>query len=145
GEAGRGFSVVAEEVQHLAERSSAATREIGALVRMIQADTRDVVVAMEKSTNGVTDGAVLSDAAGSALADIRSVSKRLADLIQGMAVSTREQAVSANGVAQQIQGILSENDIIEQSREQVASLYEELWDAARQLESSVSRFRVKVS
>lgn len=145
GEAGRGFSVVAEEVQHLAERSSAATREIGALVRMIQADTRDVVVAMEKSTNGVTDGAVLSDAAGSALADIRSVSKRLADLIQGMAVSTREQAVSANGVAQQIQGILSENDIIEQSREQVSTLYEELWDAARQLESSVSRFRVKVS
>ncbi|WP_286865811.1 methyl-accepting chemotaxis protein [Herbaspirillum sp. UBA812] len=145
GEAGRGFSVVAEEVQHLAERSSAATREIGALVRMIQADTRDVVVAMEKSTNGVTDGAVLSDAAGSALADIRSVSKRLADLIQGMAVSTREQAVSANGVAQQIQGILSENDIIEQSREQVATLYEELWDAARQLESSVSRIRVKVS
>ncbi|MGC8001633.1 hypothetical protein, partial [Salmonella enterica] len=69
------------------------------------------------STNGVTDGAVLSNAAGSALADIRSVSKRLADLIQGMAVSTREQAVSANGVAQQIQGILSENDIIEQSRE----------------------------
>ncbi|MCP1574345.1 twitching motility protein PilJ [Herbaspirillum rubrisubalbicans] len=145
GEAGRGFSVVAEEVQHLAERSSAATREIGALVRMIQADTRDVVVAMEKSTTGVTDGAVLSDAAGSALADIRSVSKQLAELIQGMAAATREQAVSASGVAQQIQGILSENDIIEQSREQVSTLYEELWDAARQLESSVSRFRVTVS
>lgn len=145
GEAGRGFSVVAEEVQHLAERSSAATREIGALVRMIQADTRDVVVAMEKSTTGVTDGAVLSDAAGSALADIRSVSKTLAELIQGMAVATRDQAVSANGVAQQVQGILSENDIIEQSREQVTALYEELWDAARKLESSVSRFRVTVA
>lgn len=145
GEAGRGFSVVAEEVQHLAERSSAATREIGALVRMIQADTRDVVVAMDKSTTGVTEGAVLSDAAGSALADIRSVSEKLAELIQGMAGSTREQAVSANGVAQQIQGILTENDIIEQSREQVAALYEELWGAARQLENSVSRFRVTVS
>ncbi|ONN68578.1 methyl-accepting chemotaxis protein [Herbaspirillum sp. VT-16-41] len=145
GEAGRGFSVVAEEVQHLAERSSAATREIGSLVRMIQADTRDVVVAMEKSTSGVTEGAVLSDAAGSALADIRSVSKKLADLIQGMAAATREQAVSANGVAQQIQGILTENDVIEQSREQVSTLYEELWDAARKLENSVSRFRVTVS
>ncbi|MCI1016281.1 methyl-accepting chemotaxis protein [Herbaspirillum sp. C7C2] len=145
GEAGRGFSVVAEEVQHLAERSSAATREIGSLVRMIQADTRDVVVAMEKSTTGVTEGAVLSDAAGSALADIRSVSKKLADLIQGMAAATREQAVSANGVAQQIQGILTENDVIEQSREQVSTLYEELWDAARKLENSVSRFRVTVS
>ncbi|MFJ3056483.1 methyl-accepting chemotaxis protein [Herbaspirillum sp. NPDC087042] len=145
GEAGRGFSVVAEEVQHLAERSSAATREIGALVRMIQADTRDVVVAMERSTAGVTDGAVLSDAAGNALADIRRVSDKLAELIGGMAVSTREQAVSAGGVARQIQGILTENDIIEQSREQVSALYEELWGAAQQLESSVSRFRVTVS
>ena len=145
GEAGRGFSVVAEEVQHLAERSSAATREIGALVRMIQADTRDVVTAMERSTAGVTDGAVLSDAAGDALADIRSVSNKLAELIEGMATSTRRQAVSANGVAQQIQGILAENDIIEQSREQVSALYEDLWGAAQQLESSVSRFRVTVS
>ncbi|MBV8625305.1 MAG: type IV pili methyl-accepting chemotaxis transducer N-terminal domain-containing protein [Herbaspirillum sp.] len=145
GEAGRGFSVVAEEVQHLAERSSAATREIGALVRMIQADTRDVVMAMERSTAGVTDGAVLSDAAGDALADIRSVSNKLAELIEGMATSTRRQAVSANGVAQQIQGILAENDMIEQSREQVSALYEDLWGAAQQLESSVSRFRVTVS
>jgi twitching motility protein PilJ len=145
GEAGRGFSVVAEEVQHLAERSSAATREIGALVRMIQADTRDVVVAMERSTAGVTDGAVLSDAAGNALADIRRVSDKLAELIGGMAMSTRDQAVSAGGVARQIQGILAENDIIEQSREQVSALYEDLWGAAQQLESSVSRFRVTVS
>ncbi len=145
GEAGRGFSVVAEEVQHLAERSSAATREIGALVRMIQADTRDVVVAMERSTAGVTEGAVLSDAAGKALADIRRVSDKLAELIEGMAMSTREQAVSAGGVARQIQGILTENDIIEQSREQVSALYEELWGAAQQLEGSVLRFRVTVS
>jgi twitching motility protein PilJ len=112
---------------------------------MIQADTRDVVTAMERSTAGVTDGAVLSDAAGAALADIRSVSNKLAELIEGMATSTRRQAVSANGVAQQIQGILAENDIIEQSREQVSALYEDLWGAAQQLESSVSRFRVTVS
>jgi twitching motility protein PilJ len=145
GEAGRGFSVVAEEVQRLAERSSAATREIGALVRMIQTDTHDAVAAMEKSTAGVVEGAVLSDAAGVALSDIRSVSNKLAELIQGMSLSTEQQAVSANGVAQNIQSILTENEIIEQSREQVAALYTELWDAAKQLESSVSRFRVTVS
>ncbi|NUU03435.1 methyl-accepting chemotaxis protein [Herbaspirillum robiniae] len=145
GEAGRGFSVVAEEVQRLAERSSAATREIGALVRMIQTDTHDAVAAMEKSTAGVVEGAVLSDAAGAALSDIRSVSNQLAELIQGMSLSTGQQAVSANGVAQNIQSILTENEIIEQSREQVTTLYNELWDAAKQLESSVSRFRVTVS
>ena len=56
GEAGRGFSVVAEEVQRLAERSADATRQIAALVKTIQADTQDAVGAMERSTQGVVDG-----------------------------------------------------------------------------------------
>ncbi|MBW8897492.1 MAG: methyl-accepting chemotaxis protein, partial [Massilia sp.] len=62
GEAGRGFSVVAEEVQRLAERSAEAAKQIGALVRTIQTDTHDAVAAMEKSTQGVVEGAKLSDA-----------------------------------------------------------------------------------
>src|SRR4029078_11649132 len=53
GEAGRGFTVVAEEVQRLAERSAEATKHIGAIVRSIQSDTQDTVVAMERITQGV--------------------------------------------------------------------------------------------
>ena len=56
GEAGRGFSVVAEEVQRLAERSGDATRRIAALVKAIQTDTQDAVAAMERSTLGVVQG-----------------------------------------------------------------------------------------
>jgi twitching motility protein PilJ len=88
GEAGRGFSVVAEEVQRLAERSGEAAKQIGALVRTIQTDTHDAVAAMEKSTQGVVEGARLSDAAGAALADISRVSNRLAELIQGISIAT---------------------------------------------------------
>lgn len=145
GEAGRGFSVVAEEVQRLAERSSAATRQIGALVRMIQADTNDAVAAMEKSTIGVVDGAKLSDAAGASLSDIRRVSNQLAGLIQDISTSTGEQATSANSVAQNIQSILSENETIEQRREEVLSLFNELHNLAELLKNSVSRFRVTLS
>jgi twitching motility protein PilJ len=47
GEAGRGFSVVAEEVQRLAERSGEATKQIAAIVKTIQTDTHDAVAAME--------------------------------------------------------------------------------------------------
>src|SRR5204863_397593 len=70
GEAGRGFTVVAEEVQRLAERSGEATKQIDAIVKTIQADTQDAVAAMEKSTVGVVEGTKLSDTAGGALAEI---------------------------------------------------------------------------
>ena len=77
GEAGRGFTVVAEEVQRLAERSGEATKQIDAIVKTIQADTQDAVAAMEKSTVGVVEGTKLSDAAGQALDEIRRVSREL--------------------------------------------------------------------
>ncbi|WP_416172112.1 methyl-accepting chemotaxis protein [Actimicrobium sp. CCI2.3] len=142
GEAGRGFSVVAEEVQRLAERSGEATKQIGALVRTIQTDTHDAVAAMEKSTQGVVEGARLSDAAGAALSDIRRVSNRLAELIQGISVSTGLQATSANGVAQTIQNILNVTEQTQHGTQQTAASIRELARLAEELKNSVSRFRV---
>ena len=106
GEAGRGFSVVAEEVQRLAERSGEATKQIGALVKTIQADTLDAVAAMEKSTLGVVEGAKLSDVAGQSLREIEQVSNELATLINSISASTQEQADMASEVAGMMQGIL---------------------------------------
>ena len=142
GEAGRGFSVVAEEVQRLAERSGEATKQIGALVRTIQTDTHDAVAAMEKSTQGVVEGARLSDAAGAALSDISRVSNRLAELIQGISSSTEQQATSANGVAQNIQNILTVTEQTQHGTQQTASSIRELAKLAEELKNSVSRFRV---
>ena len=142
GEAGRGFSVVAEEVQRLAERSGEATKQIGALVRTIQTDTHDAVAAMEKSTQGVVEGAKLSDAAGAALSDIRRVSNRLADLIQGISSATEQQATSANGVALNIQNMLTVTEQTQQGTQQTASSIRELSRLAEELKNSVSRFRV---
>ncbi|HEV2611557.1 MAG TPA: methyl-accepting chemotaxis protein [Noviherbaspirillum sp.] len=142
GEAGRGFSVVAEEVQRLAERSGEATKQIGALVRTIQTDTHDAVAAMEKSTQGVVEGAKLSDAAGAALSDIRRVSNRLAELIQGISSATEQQATSANGVAQNIQNILTVTEQTQEGTQQTAQSIHELSMLAEELKNSVSRFRV---
>jgi twitching motility protein PilJ len=142
GEAGRGFSVVAEEVQRLAERSGEATKQIGALVRTIQTDTHDAVAAMEKSTQGVVEGAKLSDAAGTALADIRRVSNQLAELIQGISAATEQQATSANGVAQSIQNILTVTEHTQAGTQQTAESIRELTRLAEELKNSVSRFRV---
>lgn len=142
GEAGRGFSVVAEEVQRLAERSAEATKQIGALVRTIQTDTHDAVAAMEKSTQGVVEGAKLSDAAGTALSEIRNVSNRLAELIQGISLSTEQQATSANGVAQNIEHILTITEKTQNGTQQTSMSIKDLAKLAEELKNSVSRFRV---
>ena len=142
GEAGRGFSVVAEEVQRLAERSGDAAKQIGALVRTIQPDTHDAVAAMEKSTQGVVEGARLSDAAGAALADISRVSNRLGELIHDMSTATERQATKAGGVAQKMQQILAVTEHTQQGTRQTARSIHELATLAQELKDSVSRFRV---
>jgi twitching motility protein PilJ len=142
GEAGRGFSVVAEEVQRLADRSAEAAKQIAALVKTIQTDTQDAVAAMEKSTQGVVEGTKLSDAAGTALADIGRVSRQLAELIERIAGSTQEQASSADGVAHAIARILSDNEQTTDGTRRAADAIGQLASLARELKESVARFRV---
>jgi len=142
GEAGRGFSVVAEEVQRLADRSAEAAKQIAALVKTIQTDTQDAVAAMEKSTQGVVEGTRLSDAAGTALADIGRVSRQLAELIERIAGSTQEQASSADGVAHAIERILSVNEQTTEGTRRAAQSIGQLATLARELKDSVARFRV---
>jgi len=142
GEAGRGFSVVAEEVQRLADRSAEAAKQIAALVKTIQTDTQDAVAAMEKSTQGVVEGTRLSDAAGTALADIGRVSRQLAELIEQIAGSTQEQASSADGVAQAIERILGVNEQTTDGTRRAAQSIGQLATLARELKDSVARFRV---
>ena len=142
GEAGRGFSVVAEEVQRLAERSGEATKQIGALVRTIQTDTQDAVSAMEKSTQGVVEGAKLSDAAGQSLGNIGRVSRQLAELIEAISGDTSTQAKSAGGMASSIEHILVVNEQASDGTRRTATSIQQLSALALELKSSVARFKV---
>ena len=142
GEAGRGFSVVAEEVQRLAERSGDATRQISALVKAIQTDTQDAVAAMERSTQGVVEGAKLSDSAGTALSEIDRVSRRLAELIEQISNSATREAASANVVADNIQHIFAVTEQTGEGTRSTAQQVRELSRMAEELRQSVSRFKI---
>ncbi len=143
GEAGRGFSVVAEEVQRLAERSADATRQIAALVKTIQTDTQDAVGAMERSTQGVVEGTRLTDAAGSALGDIDRVSRRLADLIDHISSQALSEAQSANVVASNIQHIFAVTEQTGEGTRSTAQMVRELSKTAEELKQSVARFKIE--
>ncbi len=142
GEAGRGFSVVAEEVQRLAERSADATNQIAALVKTIQSDTQDAVAAMERSTQGVVEGARLSDNAGTALTQIDQVSRRLAELIEQISTSASSEANLANVVAGNIQHIFAVTEQTGEGTRNTATQVRELSVMAEELRQSVARFKI---
>ena len=142
GEAGRGFAVVAEEVQRLAERSAEATKQIGLLVKTIQSDTQDAVAAMEKSTQGVVDGAKLSDAAGQALSEIEKSTRELTDLVNSISVSTQVQTDMAGEVATVMSDILKITEQTSQSTQRTNASVAQLESLASELNSSVSGFKL---
>ena len=143
GEAGRGFSVVAEEVQRLAERSAEATRQIAALVRAIQSDTQDAVLAMERSTREVVEGARLSDRAGTALADIDRLSIQVTELIEQIAHSAIREAELAGQTAGSIQHIFAVTEQTGDGTRSTVQQVRELSRVADELRQSVSRFKIQ--
>jgi twitching motility protein PilJ len=142
GEAGRGFTVVAEEVQRLAERSAEATKHITAIVKSIQRDTQDAVEAMERSTQGVVMGAKTADEAGQALHDIERVSTQLAELIGSITQATQAQAASATKVASNMKVILGITQLTTDGTRQTAASAQKLTALADGLKQSVSGFKL---
>ena len=142
GEAGRGFTVVAEEVQRLAERSSEATKQISAIVKTIQTDTNSAVAAMEKSTEGVVEGARLSDAAGKALTEIETVTNNLARLIQSISTATEAQTDAASQVTKNMQQIQEITTLTTQGTKQTAESVGQLTNLAEELRRSVAGFKL---
>lgn len=142
GEAGKGFTVVAEEVQRLAERSSEATKQIGAIVKTIQTDTNSAVAAMEKSTEGVVEGARLSDAAGQALTEIETVTNDLARLIQSISTATEAQTEAASQVTQNMQQIQEITTLTSQGTKQTTESIVQLTGLADDLRKSVAGFKL---
>ncbi|RMX03066.1 methyl-accepting chemotaxis protein [Corticibacter populi] len=143
GEAGRGFSVVAEEVQRLAERSADATRQIAELIRTIQTDMQDAVAAMERSTQGVVEGASLADRAGVALSEIDQVSRQLSELVEQISQTALKEAGLANNVAENIQHIFAVTEQTSDGTRSTAQQVRELSHIAQELRQSIARFKIQ--
>ena len=92
GEAGRGFAVVADEVRKLAERSVEATKEIGEVIRLVQAETTDAVETAKVGATHTKEGLLLTDKAGLALRSIIDSVSRSSQLMAKIASSTARQS-----------------------------------------------------
>ncbi len=142
GEAGRGFAVVSDEVQSLAERSTEATKKIAELVTTIQNDTNDAVLSMEKATQQVVTGTKVADSAGNALAEIESVSQRLSGLVEGISKDSNEQAETVIKVSEKVALVSDSSTDTSRKAQESANSIAKLLELAKDLETSVSRFKL---
>lgn len=142
GEAGQGFTVIAQEVQRLAERSAEASKQIGELIVTVQGDTQDAIAAMERSTLGVAKGAQRADAAGRALEEIEQVSKQLAQLVSNIFDVTTTQTRAAHKVVANMEEILHITRQNSEGTLQTAGAVKQITGFASELKASVSNFKV---
>lgn len=142
GEAGLRFSVVADEVRKLAERASQATRDIGTLIKGVQIETQEAVVAMEAGTREVESGYEVSLKAEEALQEIGKISQTSAELAAEISNASQTQVQGAEAVAGAVQAIAGAAVKTEQGVQQSRKNVEQLARLAEELTAKLSRFKL---
>lgn len=142
GESGRGFAIVADEVQQLAERAGNSTRQIETIIKGIQTDTNEAIASMEQSTVGVVNGANLAKAAGEDLSHIEQVSLRLADLIFDISSSTQHHSSEQGVIAENMRAIQATASKTAEEIGQTVQIISNLAELANDLKKSVAGFKL---
>ncbi len=142
GESGRGFAFVAEEVERLAERSNQLTQQIAALARTIQVETKVVVASMEETIHEVVVGSTLADNAGQALVEIEQVSTRLAELIQSISESAKQQAQSSEDISKAMTNISKVTELVNVGSNRAADSVKNLVELSDDLRGTIAPFKL---
>ena len=143
GEEGRGFAVVAEEVRSLARQSAEATGEIEKLVASIQAETNDVVMAMEAGTEQVVIGTRLVDEARSSLNQITATSVKIGELVEAIAQAALLQAEDSNQVTQSIDRVADIASKTSVRADNVQASFQDLLKLSQELQTNVGQFKIE--
>lgn len=137
---GRGFGMVAEEVQRLAERTSSSTKKIESLIKSIQVETNEAIASMEKSTSEVVRGTDLAAEAGQSLSKIDEVSKSLAGLIDLVSDSSKDVTLMAGNISEKMKELNSLTTKTISSISKTSSSIENLNALSDEMKNSVSGF-----
>lgn len=142
GEQGKGFSVVAEEIRKLAERTTKATKEIAQTVDKIQREASMVVGSMNVGTTEVQKGVEMSDKAGAALRKIVDSIRDVVDQINQIAVSVEQQSASTKSIADNITSVEQISHETATGAEESARAANDLNMIAMELDSLVKKFKI---
>jgi twitching motility protein PilJ len=142
GEAGARFAVVADQVRKLAESSTQATREIADLVKVIQTETQDAVVAMEQETQAVEAGSASALRTGEVFNEISGIAQRSSELAQTIASAAVNQTASTDQVGRSIKDFAGGAVATQKATDSARVTVEDMAKLAEGLTSSVAQFKL---
>ena len=144
GEQGRGFAVVADEVRALAERTTKATKEIGAMIKAIQTETKGAVSSMEEGVRAVEKGTADASRSGHALQDILEQANAVTMQINQIATAAEQQTATTNEITNNIQQITDVVHETAKGSQESASAANQLSRFAEELTHLVGNFKLAV-
>lgn len=143
GDAGKGFKIVADSIQELANTASDAARRVGALISTVQTDVQAVENAVKKTTQQVEKGVQLSALAGKSLNNMTHVSNELSQIVRVISEETKFHASSAKHISESMTEILKTTEENKLSTEKTAHSIYEISEISNELEESVRSFTVE--
>jgi methyl-accepting chemotaxis protein len=143
GEAGRGFSVIAEEIQHLAESSRESTDQIGALVRNIQQEANTTIATMDQTISEVVDGSALAEQAASQMQSSLDATNELVQSVEKIATDSAEQVQISQDLQTRAERIVEATQSTGKELLSLTSLTSSMAEAGKRLVQSVNVFKLE--
>jgi methyl-accepting chemotaxis protein len=138
GEAGRGFAVVADEVRKLAEKTMAATKDVGTAVTGIQRGADETAGRMNQAASRVADATGLAERSGTALARIVELVAGAGDQVQAIAAAAEQQSATTEAINNAVGDINSLAATAADTLDHCADAVQELAELANNLSQLIN-------
>ncbi len=122
---GSGFSIVANEIRSLADRTAKATAEIIEVVKTVQESTRELERAMVASLQSVQSGSELAGQAGAALQEIRTSVEQNKGRLNAVAKSASQMQAFSRRVGEMMGVVASVSEKNAAAAEEVSASTQE--------------------
>jgi len=140
GDEGKGFSVIAEEIQRLAESSRESTGQISTLVRNIQQETNITIETMDKTIEQVVDGSMKAEDAADQMQKVLDTTSELVTAVDKIATASKDQVSISKDLKHKAENILKSTQVTGQELLSLTGLSRNMSDYAQQLVTSVDVF-----